>query len=76
MYDAYKANYLYIKYLLVYTFKFIFQFYQLVNRNRRNPKTLREGMKTQIKKTPKAVVNIYDASSLFFIHRELGEKYM
>jgi hypothetical protein len=33
-------------------------------------------MKTPSKKGSRAIVTIYDASSLFFIHRELGEKYV
>jgi len=37
---------------------------------------LQNAPKTSSKKGSRAVVTIYDASSLFFIHKELGEKYV
>jgi hypothetical protein len=37
---------------------------------------LQNASKTPSRKGSRAVVTIYDASSLFFIHRELGEKYV
>jgi hypothetical protein len=39
-------------------------------------KGLQNAFKTSSKKGSRAIVTIYDASSLFFIHRELGEKYV
>jgi hypothetical protein len=37
---------------------------------------LQSALKTPSKKGSRAIVTIYDASSLFFIHKELGEKYV
>ncbi|GFG32156.1 hypothetical protein Cfor_09334, partial [Coptotermes formosanus] len=37
---------------------------------------LQNASRTSSKKASRAIVTIYDASSLFFIHKELGEKYV
>jgi len=37
---------------------------------------LQTAPRTSFKKGSRAIVTVYDASSLFFIHKELGEKYV
>ena len=37
---------------------------------------LQNASRTSFKKGSRAIVTVYDASSLFFIHKELGEKYV